>query len=331
MSIPDYALGATIEMKFTSRDATGLPTALSSGNIDIYEDAGTTQITGADTLTASFDSVTGLNHLTIAATAANGFENGKSYQCVLSAGTVGGVSVVGEVVFQFTIGRYNNAETQQQAVFSRGGTDQTCYLRLRDVRTGGPLTGVAFNASGLTCYYIRSGAAAVQLTLATQTDNGAHSDGGFVEVSSANVPGEYRLDISDAIAASGVDRGEILVFGAANMAPARIQFELVDAVTVANGGVLVNAFTSGAKAEINAEVVDVLATDTYAEPGQGAPAATASLAAKINYLYKAWRNKKTQTATAYNLFADDATTVDQKATLSDDGTTWTGGEIASGP
>ena len=48
-------------------------------------------------------------------------------------------------------------------------------------------------------------------------------------------------------------------------------------------------------AEVNAEVVDALATDTYAEPGQGAPAATATLAAKINYLYKAWRNKKTQT------------------------------------
>jgi hypothetical protein len=84
-------------------------------------------------------------------------------------------------------------------------------------------------------------------------------------------------------------------------------------------------------AEVNAEVVDALATDTYAEPGQGAPAATASLAAKINYLYKAWRNKKTQTSTTWSLFADDAATVDQKSTVSDDATTATVGEIATGP
>ena len=84
-------------------------------------------------------------------------------------------------------------------------------------------------------------------------------------------------------------------------------------------------------ANINAEVVDVINTDTYAEPGQGAPAATATLAAKINYLYKAWRNKSTQTSTTYSLFDDAGSTVDQKATVSDDGTTATKGEVATGP
>lgn len=84
-------------------------------------------------------------------------------------------------------------------------------------------------------------------------------------------------------------------------------------------------------AEVNAEVVDALATDTYAEPGQGAPAATTTLAAKINYLYKAFRNKITQTSTTYSLFDDAGTTVDQKSTVSDDGTTLTRGEIVSGP
>lgn len=83
--------------------------------------------------------------------------------------------------------------------------------------------------------------------------------------------------------------------------------------------------------EINAEVVDALATDTYAEPGQGTPAATASLATKINYLYKNWRNRKTQTSTTFSLFNDDAVTVDQKATVSDNGTTAEKTEIATGP
>lgn len=72
-------------------------------------------------------------------------------------------------------------------------------------------------------------------------------------------------------------------------------------------------------------------TGVQAELGQGAPAANASVVNKIAYLYKAWRNRKTQTATTQSLFNDDAVTVDQKATVSDDGTTMVVGEVATGP
>lgn len=68
-----------------------------------------------------------------------------------------------------------------------------------------------------------------------------------------------------------------------------------------------------------------------AEPAQGAPAASTSLAAKIDYLYKAWRNRHTQTSTTFSLMNDDAVTVDHKATVSDNGTTFDRTEIASGP
>ena len=84
-------------------------------------------------------------------------------------------------------------------------------------------------------------------------------------------------------------------------------------------------------AEVNAEVLDVLNTDTFAEPGQEAPAATNTLVKKIGYIFKFLRNKITQTSTTMSVFADDTTTVDQKATVSDDGTTYTRGEIGTGP
>ena len=84
-------------------------------------------------------------------------------------------------------------------------------------------------------------------------------------------------------------------------------------------------------AQVNAEMVDVLTVDTYAEPGQGAPAATASLKDKLGYLFKAWRNKTTQTNSDYRLFADDGATIDQRAGTSDDGTTFTRAEVSSGP
>lgn len=105
--MPDYPLGQTLDFKFTSRSfSTGAPTTLAGTPvIQIYEDNSTTQITAGITLTADFDSVTGLNHLRVVATGANGFEAGKSYQAVISTGTVGGVSVVGEVIAQFSIER----------------------------------------------------------------------------------------------------------------------------------------------------------------------------------------------------------------------------------
>jgi hypothetical protein len=93
----------------------------------------------------------------------------------------------------------------------------------------------------------------------------------------------------------------------------------------------ISALNNLSAAQVNAEVVDALNVDTYAEPGQAAPGATVSLATKISYLYKAWRNRTTQTTTEYNLYGDDATTVDQKASFSDNGTTADRGEIATGP
>jgi len=84
-------------------------------------------------------------------------------------------------------------------------------------------------------------------------------------------------------------------------------------------------------AQVNTEVVDALNVDTYAEPGQAAPPATATLTQKIGYLFKAWRNRFTQDASNYKLYGDDALTVDQKAAVSDDATTFDRGEVATGP
>jgi hypothetical protein len=104
----------------------------------------------------------------------------------------------------------------------------------------------------------------------------------------------------------------------------------VDQIVASVSGA-VGSLAAQAKTDVNVEVVDALATDTYAEPGQGAPAATTTLAAKINYLFKLMRNKIEQTATTLSVYDDAGTTVDQKSTVSDDATTYTRGEIVSGP
>jgi len=58
------------------------------------------------------------------------------------------------------------------------------------------------------------------------------------------------------------------------------------------------------------------------------PAANASLWAKINFLFLKARNKSTQTATTLLVKADDGTTTVATSTVSDDGTTYTRGELA---
>jgi hypothetical protein len=103
-------------------------------------------------------------------------------------------------------------------------------------------------------------------------------------------------------------------------------------LNTASGAIVqVDQLGAQAKADVNAEVVDALATDTYAEPGQGTPPATAALTTKINWLYTAFRNLKTQTSTEQKLFADDGGTVLAKISVSDDGTTFTSTEAVSGP
>jgi len=99
------ALEATAYFKFsTRRFSTGASYTLAgTPAIHVYEENNTTQITAATTLTADYDSITGLNDVAVACTAANGFEAGKHYYLTIGAGTIDSVSVVGQVVGEFRI------------------------------------------------------------------------------------------------------------------------------------------------------------------------------------------------------------------------------------
>lgn len=265
--IGDFALEKTFDLKFTTvAAATGAPTTLAGTPVvSAYVDNSTTQITAGITLTVDFDALTGLHNVRVVATAANGYAAGSNYDLVLTAGTVGGTSVVGYVIGSFSI----------QA---RSGLRPTTADRTLDVTATG--------AAGIDWANVENPTTAVNLSAT-------------------------NIDVDQVVASVSGAVGSVTGLTASNL----------DATISSRA----------TPAQVNTEVVDALNVDTYAEPGQGAPAATATLAAKINYLYKAWRNKKTQTSTTFSLFADDATTVDQKATVSDDATTATIGEIATGP
>ena len=114
--------------------------------------------------------------------------------------------------------------------------------------------------------------------------------------------------------------------------------EDLDKLTGTDGATLATAQANYAPATVAAlattdAVVDsilVLLDDARGEPGQGAPPVNPDLATKVDYLYKAWRNKKVQTATELRIYADDTTTIDHKATISEVASIFTQEEFVTG-
>lgn len=100
--------------------------------------------------------------------------------------------------------------------------------------------------------------------------------------------------------------------------------------TTVTGRIDAAVTTRATPAQVNTEVLDVLTVDTFAQPGQEAPAATTTLALMLRYLYKTWRNKKDNDGAETKLYADNGTTVDHKQTTSSAGGTVTKGEWGTG-
>ena len=122
---------------------------------------------------------------------------------------------------------------------TKGATSQSIDIFIEDSSStiGAGLAGLVFNSAGLAAYYRRgaTGSATV-IALATQTVGGAYSSGGFVEVQATNMKGVYRLDIPDAVLATGVDFITIDLYGATNMAPCIVRIELVDIFLLDSAG-----------------------------------------------------------------------------------------------
>jgi hypothetical protein len=237
----------------------------------------------------------------------------------------------------------------------------------------------------------------------------AHNDWGWKEVSATLSPGQYRLDVADALFASGAwytvlqvtittslaaatpkafrlvarndldgvrlgltalpnaapdaagglpisDAGGLdldakigaLTYGTANRVNAQVYGMEANVLTAT--AINADAITAAkVAADVTTEIQSGLATaaalttvdgivdailalldDARTEPGQGAPPVNPDLATKIDYLYKAFRNKKTNDGSTTNLYADDGTTIDHKQTTSESGGTVTKAEWITG-
>lgn len=131
-----------------------------------------------------------------------------------------------------------------------------------------------------------------------------------------------------AIAADAIGASEL-----AADAVTEIQSGLATAAALTTVNNFIDTEVAAILAAVDTEVAAILALldDARGEPAQGAPPVNPDLATKIDYLYKAFRNRITQTATQLSIYADDAVTVDHKAAVSDDAVTFSRGELATGP
>lgn len=104
MFLGDYSPGDAIDFLFTTHAATGAPTVLSGSPVcSVYKDNSDTQSTSGLTLTASADSVTGMNRVRITTATSTSFYTNGQFSVVITTGTVDSVSVVGYVVGRFRL------------------------------------------------------------------------------------------------------------------------------------------------------------------------------------------------------------------------------------
>ena len=97
-------------------------------------------------------------------------------------------------------------------------------------------------------------------------------------------------------------------------------------------GVGVTGFNDLSAAAVNAEMVDVMATDVLTEPAQGAPPAAPTHREATAYLFYGLRNRvDIDTVSGYMEVYNDAGTVIYKKQLTDAGGILTEGEAVSGP
>ena len=101
-----YQAGETVYHQFNTRDGDGAPiTWAGSPAVAVRKDAATATTTDGVSLVVDSGSVTGLHTLTID-TSQNGtfYATGHEFSVIVTAGTVDGTSVVGEVVLRFRLG-----------------------------------------------------------------------------------------------------------------------------------------------------------------------------------------------------------------------------------
>ena len=234
--VGDIRLGDTFDVKFCTVTTTGAPTTLAGTPvISAYVGNSLTQITAGITLTVDFDTVTGLHNVRVVASGANGYATASNYQLVITTGTVGGTSVVGYVIAQFSIENRSalipTTAARTLDVDASGGAEVGSFQ-------AGAITAAAFTAGAIDAAAIGTGAIDAD-AIATGAFLQAKFGVSFIQATSFT---PSAID-ADAIAAGAID--------AATFAAGAI-----NAAAIATGAIDADALAADAVDEIWDEAVE---------------------------------------------------------------------------
>ncbi len=349
MYLGNYAAGATIDFLWSSNDGSGASiTRGTNGTISVYKGNGTTQSTAGVTDDEDFDSLTGIHHVRIT-TGSDGsfYAGGNDFAVVLSGATIDG-KAVNAVLAHFSLqNRYpavsdvqsglataaaldavdNFVDTEVAAILAAVDTEVAAIKAKTDLIPASPaavgsamtLAADAVDSSALAA----SAVAEIQSGLATSS--ALSTVAGYVDTEVAAILAAVDTEVAAIKAKTDLIPASPAAVGSAmTLAADAVDSSALAASAVAEIQAGLSTLTAG---DVNAQMVDVLVTDTFGEPGS-VPAATSSLKDKINWLFILARNKRTTTATADKVRNDGDSADVGTAVLSDDGSTFTRGEYA---
>ncbi len=327
----DFDASAVVYGKFTTfRPSTGAPFTLAgTPALSVYKDNSTTQSTTGVTLSADFDSVTGLHHFAID-TSADGtfYAAGSFFDVVITAGSVDSVSVVGTVVGSFTLRKTSALKptTAGRALdVSAGGEAGVDWANVGSPTTtlnlSGTTVGVTASVSALANNTITASAIASDAITAAKI-----ADGAITAAKVADGAIDAATFAAGAINAAAIADGAIdaatFAAGAINAAAiasdaitaSKIADGAIDAATFAASAIDATALATSAAQEIADTVLTRQMTESYAANGV-APTLAQAMFAVHQYLMQfgvastSYTVKKLDNSTsAFVVTLNDATT-----------------------
>src|SRR3990172_7643260 len=293
----DFRANSIIDFKWNTFGDFGQSiTRSTNGNIRIYKNNSATQRTSVAgiTDTEDFDGLTGLHHLRIDLsnnTDAGFYSTITPFQVVVEGMVVDG-ETMNVVIAHFSIEMIiHNANVTQWLgtapnVLIANRVDTSVGAMAADVLTNTAIAVDAIGASELA----------------------------------ADAVAEIQSGLATAAALATVQAGTDDLQTKVNAMFAKLPSKsFLTGSNNSDGDIEMNESTGGfnatQKTDINAEVVDTLAVDTYAEPA-ATPAATSSIKDKIGFVFKAVRNKNKSNAGSHVIRNDADSADDNTAVLS---------------
>lgn len=344
----DFVAGAVVDHMWDTNavDGSSIDRA-TNGTLSVYKANSTTQSTAGITDTEAFDSLTGVHHIRIT-TASDGtfYAAGNDFMIVLSGATIDGKSV-NAVVAQFSIQNRYPTVANIQSGLATAAALQTVDDLVDDLETRLTATRAGY-LDNLSAGAVATAAALSTLQglvddlegrlTATRAGYLDNLSGGAVATAAALTTVAGYIDTEVAAILAAVDTEVAAIKAKTDNLPASpaavgsamaLAADAVNSTSLAASAVteIQSGLSTLTASQVNAEMVDVLTTDTYAEPGS-VPAATSSLKDKIGFIFSALRNKRLTTATTDTIRNDADSAAIGAATLGDDGTTFSRGEYA---